>query len=125
MKAIFSVESSGLENQFLDKGGNAPVAHHAEPESFSEPGHRRRPRPHVQVEASVPVLQRIGGESAADRRARGRSVHQMKAPIMLGALDDVVLDQAVGQMGVAVGAAAVGGVKFSRRVAISANVFLP
>ena len=62
----------------------------------------------VDVDASVALFNRICRETAADRRARGRSIDEIEAPIMLGALDDLALHQAVGKVSVAVRAEAVG-----------------
>ena len=53
----------------------------------------------------------VGLERDADRQALRRAVADVEAPVVLGALDERALDQAVGQVRVAVGADAVGGVE--------------
>ena len=103
----------GFEHQLLDEGGNAAVADHAQLIG----GFRAGPGPagadDVEPEASLAFFQRIGGKAAADRRAGGRAVREIEAAVVLRAFDDAAFDEPVGEVGVAVGADAVGGVEFS------------
>src|SRR6218665_3677901 len=55
---------------------------------------------------------------SADGRGGGRAVGQVEAAIVLGAFDDAALGQAVGQVVVAMGANAVGGIQ---RAAVGAH----
>ena len=68
-----------------------------------------------EVEEDLPVVLAglIGLQRHADRLALRRAVGEVETPVVLGAFDERAVDQAVGQMGVAVGADAVGGVKLA------------
>ena len=67
----------------------------------------------VKVEEDFPVVFAglVGLERHAGRRTLRRAVGDVEAPVVFGALDEPALDEAVGQMRVAVGANAVGRVE--------------
>ena len=52
----------------------------------------------VEPEPAGTLLERIGGEPAADRGSRGRAVGQVEAAVVLRALDDSALHQSVANL---------------------------
>ena len=72
----------------------------------------------VEPQASAAVFDRVGGESTTDRCAGWRAVFEVKAAVVLRALDDFTFDQAFAEVGIAVGADAVGGVELARVIAV-------
>ena len=77
------------------------------------------------MNAAVALLDWIGRQAAADRRSRRRAVSEIKAPVMLRALNNVALHQAVGKMRIAVRAESVGRVEPALFIAIDGVSFSP
>ena len=67
----------------------------------------------VEEDFAVVLAGLVGLQRHADRLALRRPVGDVEAPVVLGALDELAFDEPVGEMGVAVRADAVGGVKLA------------
>ncbi len=106
-----------LEDEFFDKSGDAAVGDHFQGVGFLLASLVAGCLGDVEPDAARPLLDRVGGEAAADGRAGGRAVGEMEAPVVLGALNGLADHDAVGEVGVAVGADTVGGVEPALRVA--------
>ena len=106
-----------LQHQFLDESGYAAIADHAQGDRLL-PGcaatfrHRN-----VEPDAAVFFLDGIGGQTPANRGAGRSAIGQEKAAVVLGAFDDVILHQAVGEVSVAMGTHAIGGVELAPGIA--------
>ena len=98
-----------LENEFLDERGHAAVGNDPQCVGPLLTGAGSTGLIDVQVESARSFLKRVGRQPAADGRSRRGSVGQIEPAVVLGAFDDAAFDQAVGQVGVAVGADPVGG----------------
>ena len=107
-----------FEHEFLYEGGDVAVGHDAEAVGFLRAGASAASANNVDKHSAIALLERIGGEAAADRSARWRTVDEMEAPVVFGTLNDLSLYQALGEVGVAVGAHSVGGVEFAFFVAV-------
>ena len=124
MKAIFSAGSTGSSTSSLMKVATLRLLTTRKMVGFLRAGAGAAGAGDIEMEAAVALFERIGRQAPADRRARGRAVGEVKASVVLRAFDDVVLDQAVGEMGIAMGADAVGGVELARGVAAKGVGFL-
>jgi len=93
-----------FKNQFFDKSGDVAIADHAELIGFLRPGTHTTGTGNVDQESTVTFLDGIRDEAAANRSARGRAIDQVEAPVVLGTLDHLSFDQALGEVSVAVGA---------------------
>ena len=100
----------GLENEFLDEGGNTAIADHSQAECALCAGSATAGARHVDLDSACALSDWIGGETTADRRSGRRSVRQVEAPVVLGAFNHVLDDEAVGEVSVAVRADSVRGV---------------
>src|ERR1700689_3148997 len=114
----------GFENELFDEGRYTAIADHAEAKGLLFSGASATCADDVEAESTVPLLDRIGGQAAANRRARGRTVHQIKAPVVLGTLNNLSLDQAIRKVGVAVGADSICGVELAFVVTLEGVCFL-
>ena len=113
-RPVIERRRAGLQfkNQFLDEGGDVVVADDAE----SVGGGELREAATAggsEVEEDLPVVFAglIGLQADAGRLTPGRTVGDVESPVVLGAFDERARNKTVGQMGVAVGADAVGGVE--------------
>ena len=117
-------ESDGLfdiqrfQHKFLDKGSDASVAHYAEPAGLLRAGSSSACTGNVDTDLCTALFDRIRRQPAADRRARRRPVDEVKAPVVLRALNHLPNDQSFGKVGIAVGADSVGSVKLTLSDAI-------
>ena len=104
----------GFQNQFLDEGGDVVVADDAESVGGGALGEAATAGG-SEVEEDFPVVFAglVGLEADADRLTPRRTVGDVEAPVVLGAFDERARNKAVGQVGVAVGADAVGGVEIA------------
>ncbi len=79
----------------------------------------------VQEQFLVPALDRIRGQSAADRYAGRGAVGKMETPVVFRTFNRAVEDQSVGQVRVAVGADAVSGKDLAVAIADQHKGFFP
>src|SRR5437016_860448 len=91
-----------FQNEFLDEGGDIAIADDPETIGLMGAGTGASRAENVKVQTPVAFFDRVGRKAAADRRAGGRAIGEVEPSVVLRTLDDVVLDQTISKVGVAV-----------------------